>query len=61
MISRHETLMANLTDKDESANIILSNRSGADKKIDGECGYCNKYGHKRHDYRKLISDGHSGK
>ena len=39
VISRHETLMATLTDKDESENVMLSNRPGADEKFDGECSY----------------------
>ena len=45
VIRRHETLMATLTDKDESANVMISNRPGADKILDGECSYCNYYGH----------------
>ena len=52
--------MATLTENDEWANVMLSNRLGADEKFDGECSSCNKYGHRRRDCQKLISDKRSG-
>ena len=36
MISRHEPFMATLTDMDESANVMLTNRPRADEKFEGE-------------------------